>query len=88
MTDTNSHQRSSAKKERPRLAPRSLEVIYKLPANALLTPSETALVTRLTEAALSVRRSKGQWPPFVKFGRLVRYGFGDLLTPPSNGGER
>jgi hypothetical protein len=88
MTDTNSHQRSSAKKERPRLAPRSLEVIYKLPANALLTPSETALVTRLTEAALSVRRSKGQWPPFVKFGRLVRYGFGDLLTPPSSGGER
>jgi hypothetical protein len=35
-----------------------------------------------------VRRSKGQWPPFVKFGRLVRYGLGDLLTPPSQGGER
>jgi hypothetical protein len=81
MTDTSSHQRSSAR-ERPRLAPRSLEEIYRLPANALLTPAETELVTRLTQSALSVRRSKGQWPPFVKFGRLVRYELGALLTPP------
>jgi hypothetical protein len=87
MIDTNSSKPSSehagAKKERPRMAPRSLEEIYGLPAKALLTPAETSLVTRLTEPALSVRRSKGQWPPFVKFGRLVRYGLGDLLTPPS-----
>jgi hypothetical protein len=75
-------------KARPRLAPRSLEEIYRLPASALLTPAETALVTRLTESALSVRRSKGQWPPFIKFGRLVRYGLGDLLTPPNQGNER
>ena len=75
----------SAAGTRPRLAPRSLEQIYSLPANALLTPAETVLVIRLTELALSVRRSKGQWPPFVKFGRLVRYGLGDLLTPPSQG---
>ena len=87
MIDTNSPMRSSAG-TRPRLAPRPLPEIYSLPANALLTPAETALVTRLTESALSVRRSKGQWPPFVKFGRLVRYGLGDLLTPPSQGGER
>jgi hypothetical protein len=87
MIDTNFPTRSRTG-TRPRLAPRSLEQIYGLPANALLTPAETALVTRLTESALSVRRSKGQWPPFVKFGRLVRYGLGDLLTPPSQGGER
>ncbi len=82
MIDANSHTRSGT---RPRLAPRSLEQIYNLPANALLTPAETSLVVRLTEAALSVRRSKGQWPPFTKFGRLVRYGLGDLLTPPGRG---
>lgn len=87
MKDTGSSERSN-KETRPRLAPRSLEQIYSLPAKALLTPAETALVTRLTESALSVRRSKGQWPPFVKFGRLVRYGLGDLLVPPSPGGER
>ncbi|WP_158074195.1 hypothetical protein [Bradyrhizobium brasilense] len=89
MIDTNSFnprsKRTNAENERPRMAPRSLEQIYSLPAKALLTPAETALVTRLTESALSVRRSKGQWPPFVKFGRLVRYGLGDLLTPPKQG---
>jgi len=87
MTDTSSPMRSG-KGTRPRLAPRPLEQIYSLPPNALLTPAETALVTRLTESALSVRRSKGQWPPFVKFGRLVRYGLGDLLTPANRAGER
>ena len=86
MIDTGSHVRFSVG-TRPRLAPRSLAEIYSLPANALLTPAETALVTRLTESALSVRRSKGQWPPFTKFGRLVRYGLGDLLTPPCEGGK-
>lgn len=84
MTDASTHQRSSAT-ARPRLAARPLDEIYRLPANALLTPEETALVTRLTPSALSVRRSKGQWPPFLKFGRLVRYGLGDLLTPPNRG---
>jgi hypothetical protein len=87
MIDTSSHVRFG-EGTRPRLAPRSLAEIYSLPANALLTPAETALVTRLTESALSVRRSKGQWPPYVKFGRLVRYGLGVLLAPPSHGGER
>jgi hypothetical protein len=84
MTETNSRQRSSAT-ARPRLPARALDEIYRLPAKALLTPEETALVTRLTPSALSVRRSKGQWPPFVKFGRLVRYALGDLLTPPKSG---
>ena len=92
MIDTNLSKSASkgvnAEKERPRMAPRPLAELYSLPANALLTPAETALITRLTESALSVRRSKGQWPPFVKFGRLVRYGLGDLLTPPSQGGEQ
>ena len=87
MLDINSSKDSNAA-ARPRLAPRPLEEIYRLPPNALLTPAETSLVTRLTESALSVRRSKGQWPPFIKFGRLVRYGLGDLLTPPNQGRER
>ncbi|MGY3578918.1 hypothetical protein ACVMB1_006122 [Bradyrhizobium sp. USDA 4504] len=87
MADISSHQSASVR-VRPRLAPRSLDEIYRLPTNALLTPAETALVTRLTETALSVRRSKGQWPPFIKFGRLVRYGLGDLLTPPNGGHQR
>jgi hypothetical protein len=58
IIDTNARMHSGG--ARPRLAPRSLEEIYSLPANALLTPAETALVTRLTESALSVRRSKGR----------------------------
>jgi len=92
MIDSNSPNPSSEHatvgRERPRMAPRSLAEIYCLPAKALLTPAEAALVTRLTGSALSVRRSKGQWPPFVKFGRLVRYGLGDLLTPPNEASER
>lgn len=87
MTDISFHKRS-AQRERPRLAPRPLEEIYRLPSNALLTPAEAKLVTSLTETALSVRRSKGQWPPFKRFGRLIRYGLGDLLTPPHEGSER
>ena len=87
MIDINSPKDFNAA-ARPRLAPRPLEEIYRLPPNALLTPAETALVTRLTESALSVRRSKGQWPPFIKFGRLVRYGLGELLTPPCEGGKQ
>ena len=65
---------------RRKLPPRPLEEIYRLPLHALLTPAEASLVTRLTESALAVRRSKGQWPPYEKFGRLVRYPFGRLLT--------
>jgi hypothetical protein len=79
MVDINSQAGSAP---RPRLGPRPLEEIYRLPPHALLTPAETELVTRLTQSALAVRRSKGQWPPFIKFGRLVRYGLGSLLTPP------
>ena len=68
-----SSQERAGSAPRPRLSPRPLEEIYKLPSHALLTPAETELVTRLTQSALAVRRSKGQWPPFIKFGRLVRY---------------
>jgi hypothetical protein len=71
---------------RHRLPPRSLQEIYRLPPHALLTPAETESVTRLTQSALAVRRSKGQWPPFIKIGRLVRYGLGALLTPPDQRG--
>jgi hypothetical protein len=67
---------------RPRLPSRPLKEIYGLPPHALVTPAEAGLVTCFTQSALAVRRSKGQWPPFIKIGRLVRYGLGDLLTPP------
>jgi hypothetical protein len=69
------------KKTRPRLPPRSVEELYRLPAHALVTPSEASLVTRLTEGALAVRRSKGQWPSYVKIDGLVRYTLGALLGP-------
>jgi hypothetical protein len=81
-----SSQERAGSAPRPRLSPRPLEEIYKLPAHALLTPAETESVTRLTQSALAVRRSKGQWPPFIKIGRLVRYGLGGLLTPPDQRG--
>jgi hypothetical protein len=44
MIDRNSPKPPSEAK-RPRLAPRALQEIYRLPANALLTPAETVVVT-------------------------------------------
>ncbi len=85
MADTNSHTRAGSA-PRPRLSPRTSEEIYKLPPQALVTPAEGELVTQLTQGALAVRRSKGQWPPFIKIGRLVRYRLGSLLTPPDERG--
>jgi hypothetical protein len=70
---------------RPRLEPRSAEEIYKLPKIALVTPGEASLITQLTESALAVRRSKGEWPRYLKFGRLVRYRLGDLIDNPADG---
>ena len=85
MVNSKSHTQAGSA-PRHRLPPRPLEELYRLPPYALLTPAETELVTRLTQSALAVRRSKGQWPPFIKFGRLVRYGLGSLLTPPDQRG--
>jgi hypothetical protein len=71
---------------RPRLPARPLDEIYKLPPHALVTPREAGLLTGLTVSALAVRRSKGQWPPYVKFGRrLVRYVLGQLIALPKGG---
>jgi hypothetical protein len=71
---------------RPRLPPRPLEEIYRLPPHAMVTPREAGLLTGLTVSALAVRRSKGQWPPYVKFGRrLVRYILGQLIAAPKGG---
>ena len=69
----------AASASRPRKVSRSADELYRLPKVALVTPPEAALVTRLTELSLAVRRHKGQWPPYVKFGRLIRYRLGDLL---------
>jgi hypothetical protein len=84
MVNSNFHVQAGSAPRR-RLPPRPLTELYRLPPHALLTPAETELVTQLTQSALAVRRSKGQWPPFIKIGRLVRYGLGSLLTPPQRG---
>jgi hypothetical protein len=81
---SDSHARAAASPRR-RVPPRPLEEIYRLPPHALLTPGEAELVTRLTQSALAVRRSKGQWPPYKKFGRLVRYILAHLLSAPDQG---
>jgi hypothetical protein len=67
--------------KRRRLPSRPLEELYRLPSHALVTAPEASLVTRLTESALAVRRSKGQWPEYVKIDGLVRYRLGALLNP-------
>jgi hypothetical protein len=74
---------SAASAPRRRPAARSLEELYKLPPVGLVTPEEAAHVIQLTESALAVRRSNGKWPPYLKFGRLVRYKIGDLITAPN-----
>jgi hypothetical protein len=77
-------QEATTRSKRPRLPARSVEELYRLPAHALVTAPEASLVTRLTESALAVRRSKGQWPPYVKIDGLVRYTLEALLGPAAN----
>jgi hypothetical protein len=86
MTEANNRLlQRAAMSPRPRLAPRSLEEIYKLPSHAIITPEEACAVAQLTKSALAVRRTKGEWPPYLKFGRLVRYQLGVLIAPPNEG---
>ena len=81
MESDNNPRTLAAMASRPRLPPRPLDEIYKLPPHALITPPEAGLVTRLTESALAVRRSKGEGPPYVMYGpRCVRYVLGQLLA--------
>jgi hypothetical protein len=91
-TNTGELENFAAFSPRRRPAARSLEEIYRLPSIALVTPREASLITRLTESALAVRRSKGGWPRYLKFGRLVRYRLGDLINAPGDedhaGGEQ
>jgi hypothetical protein len=83
MGSENNPRTVAAMAPRPRLSARPLHEIYKLPPHALVTPPEAGLLMGLTVSALAVRRSKGQWPPYVKFGRrLVLYVLGQLIAPP------
>ena len=59
----------------------TLAPVKALDSGKIVTAEEASLVTRLTVSALAVRRVKKQWPPYAKFGRLVRYQMGDLLCP-------
>lgn len=79
------NRKTAAKAPRQRPAPRELEQLYKLPLHALITPAEAAAVFQISETALAVRRTKGQWPRHQKFGRLVRYRLGDVIRDPDAG---
>lgn len=68
--------------------PRSVEELCALPDDAILLPAEAAALINSTERTLAVRRSRGQPPRYLKFGRAVRYRKGDALgclTNPDDG---
>ena len=44
-----------------------------------LTPKETAKFLRVSESWLAKARMRGDGPPFMLFGRSVRYGMGGLI---------
>jgi len=44
----------------------------------LLTPDEVAAWLRVPIASLATRRYRGEGPPFLKVGRLVRYRVDDV----------
>ncbi|MGH9491476.1 MAG: helix-turn-helix transcriptional regulator [Terriglobales bacterium] len=44
----------------------------------LLTPSEVAKLLRLPVATLAQWRYRGQGPPFLRLGRVVRYDAADV----------
>jgi hypothetical protein len=84
MTEKNNILRqTAATSARPRLAPRPLLELYKLPGHAIVTPDEAEGISGITKSGLAVRRAKGEWPPYLKFGRLVRYRLSDLITAPN-----
>jgi helix-turn-helix protein len=45
----------------------------------LLTPRETAVRLRVSLSWLAKARMRGEGPPFVKFGRSIRYAEGTLV---------
>jgi hypothetical protein len=84
MTENNiTSRQAAATSARPRLAPRPLLELYKLPGHAIVTPDEAEGISGITKSGLAVRRAKGEWPPYLKFGRLVRYRLIDLITAPN-----
>ena len=45
----------------------------------LLTPKETAQFLRVSESWLAKARMRGDGPPYMLFGRSIRYGGGGLV---------
>jgi hypothetical protein len=45
----------------------------------LLTPKETAKFLRVSESWLAKARMRGDGPPYMMFGRSIRYGGGGLV---------
>jgi hypothetical protein len=45
----------------------------------LFTPKETAQILRVSESWLAKQRMRGDGPPYMLFGRSIRYGGGGLV---------
>ncbi len=54
----------------------------------LLTESEAANFLRVSESWLAKARMRGDGPPYVKIGRLIRYGESTLVSFPKIISER
>ena len=49
-------------------------------SDPLLTPEEAARFTRMSESWLAKARMRGDGPPYVPFGRAIRYQQSDLIA--------
>lgn len=49
-------------------------------SDPLLTPGEAARFTRMSESWLAKARMRGDGPPYVPFGRAIRYQQSDLIA--------
>ena len=49
-------------------------------SDPLLTPEEAARFTRMSEFWLAKARMRGDGPPYVLFGRAIRYQQSDLIA--------
>lgn len=56
-------------------------------ADQYLTASETAALLGLTVKSLEARRARGNGPPFVRMGRLIRYLRSEVLAWIEGGGQ-
>ena len=65
-----------AERAKPPLEPMARELIG---GERLFTPKETAQILRVSESWLAKARMRGDGPPYMLFGRSIRYGGGGLV---------